>query len=88
MVQAIIVNVSTKIHQDGTQVSAIKLDMMSSTGTEQNMTISTLTRMEIMKIFKLVYLPLYFANISAADAPRKRTELNTSHTQCHQLLII
>ena len=49
MVPATIVDVSTKIHPDGTQMSAMKRNMMPSIGTEQNMTISTLTRMEIMK---------------------------------------
>jgi len=59
----------------------MKRNMMPSIGTEQNMTISTLTRMEIMKIFKLVHLPLYFGKRSAADTPRKSTKLNTFHTQ-------
>jgi len=61
MVPATIVDASTKIHLDGTQMNAMKRNMMPSIGTEQNMTISTLTRMEIMKIFKLVHLPLYLA---------------------------
>jgi len=61
MVPATIVDASTKIVHptDGTQMSAMKRNMMPSIGTEQNMTISTLTRMEIMKTFKLVHLPLY-----------------------------
>ena len=61
MVPATIVDASTKIHPDGTQMNTMKRNMMPSIGTEQNMTISTLTRMEIMKIFKLVHLPLYLA---------------------------
>jgi len=62
MVQAIIVNVSTKIHSDGTQMSAMKLSMMPSTGTEQNMTISILTRMEIETVCPSTILGKYISD--------------------------
>ena len=78
---------TTKIHPYGTQMNPMMRNMMPCIGTEQNMTISTLTRMEIMKIFKLVHLPLtLFGKRSATDTPRKTTKLNTFHTQQASLL--
>ena len=53
MVQATIVNVSTKIHLDGPLISETKLIMTPSIDTEQNMTISIQMRIEIVEIFKL-----------------------------------
>jgi hypothetical protein len=52
MVQATIVNVSTKIHLDGPLISETKLIMTPSIDTEQNMTISIQMRIEIVEIFK------------------------------------
>ena len=52
MVQAIIVNVSTKIHLDGPLISETKLIMTPSIDTEQNMTISIQMRIEIVEIVK------------------------------------
>ena len=49
-----IVNVSTKTHLDGIQMNAMKLIMIPSIDTVQNMIISTLTRIEIMQICKWV----------------------------------
>ena len=49
-----IVNVSTKTPPDGIQMNAMKLIMIPSIDTVQNMIISTLTRIEIMQICKWV----------------------------------
>ena len=54
MEQATIVNVSTKTHLDSIQMNAMKLIMIPSIDTVQNMIISTLTRIEIMQICKWV----------------------------------
>jgi len=75
MVPATIVDASTKMHPDGTQMNAMKRNMIPSIGTEQNMTISTLTRMEIMKIFKLNTFTVILDKRSATDTPRKTTNL-------------
>ena len=52
MEQATIVNVPTKTPPDGIQMNAMKLIMIPSIDTVQNMIISTLTRIEIMQICK------------------------------------
>ena len=71
MEQATIVNVSTKTHPDGIQMNAMKLIMIPSIDTVQNMIISTLTRIEIMQICKWYKLPLRLTIIRANDTPRK-----------------
>ena len=77
MEQATIVNVSTKTHPDGIQMNAMKLIMIPSIDTVQNMIISTLTRIEIvMQICKFenrYKLPLLLTITPRANdtTPRK-----------------
>ena len=80
MVPATIVDVSTKIHPDCTQMSTMKHNMMPSIGTEQNMIISTLTRMEIMKIFKIGTFTVILGKRSATDTRFRLCCTGCGHT--------